>query len=83
MSKLLPQFTAIAASLLDEYIAKKRDERAAVVATAVDQVRALAEKDHLHVPPMVQKVCFTYLHSQLSFITSIEETGKLVPKQSS
>jgi hypothetical protein len=56
MSKLLPQFTAIAASLLDEYVAKKRDERATVLTSAVEQVKALAEKDNLHVPPMIQKV---------------------------
>lgn len=69
MSKLLPQFTAIAASLLDEYVAKKRDQRATVLASAVEQVKALAEKDNLHVPPMIQKVWFVIEHSQLLFIT--------------
>jgi hypothetical protein len=60
-----------------------RDERAAVLTSAVEQVKALAEKDGLHVPPMIQKVWLAILHSQLLFITSIAETGKLVPKQPS
>ena len=83
MSKILPQFTAIAASLLDDYVSKKRDQRAAVLTSAVEQVKALAEKDHLHVPLMIQKVWFAILHSQLLFITSIAETRKLVSKQPS
>jgi hypothetical protein len=56
MPKLLPQFTAIASSLLDGYVAKKRDERAAVITSAVEQIKALAEKDHLHVPPLIHRV---------------------------
>jgi hypothetical protein len=56
MHKLNPKFTAIAASLLDEYVAKKREEREAVVKSAVEQVKALAEKDGLHVPASLQKV---------------------------
>jgi hypothetical protein len=83
MSKLLPQFTAIAATLLDAYVAKKRDERAAILTSAVEQIKALAEKDHLVVPPMIEKVWFVMLHSQLLLITPNAETRKLVPKQPS
>jgi hypothetical protein len=56
MTKLNPKFTVIAASLLDEYVAKKREERAGVLKSAVEQVKALAEKDDLHVPASIQKV---------------------------
>jgi hypothetical protein len=83
MSKLHPKFTAIAASLLDEYVAKKRDGRAAVLTSAVEQVKALAEKDDMPVPASIQKVWSAMLHSQLLFITTTAETGKLVPKQPS
>jgi hypothetical protein len=56
MSKLNAKFSAIAASLLDQYAAKKREERAAVLQSAVEQVRALAAKDDMHVPASIQKV---------------------------
>jgi hypothetical protein len=81
MSKLSAQFTAITASLLDQYIAKKRDERAAVITSAVEQNRALGEKDHVHVPASIQKVWSALLHQQLMFISNIAESGKLVSKQ--
>jgi hypothetical protein len=56
MVKLNVQYAAVASSLLDEYVAKKRDQRAAVVANEVQQITTLAEKEGLLVPPFLHKV---------------------------
>jgi hypothetical protein len=73
MVPLNAQYTAIASSLLDDFIAKKRDERAAVVESAVQQITALAEKNGLQVPPFLHKVCSTLLHHHFHLRIGIAE----------
>jgi hypothetical protein len=74
MVQLNAQYTAIASSLLEDFIAKKRDERAAVVESAVQQITALAQKDGLQVPPFLHKVCSTVLHHYFHLMIRIAET---------
>jgi hypothetical protein len=56
MSRLHTKYIAIASSHLDDFVSKKRDERAAVVTAAMEEITTLAEKDGLPVPPFLQKV---------------------------
>jgi hypothetical protein len=59
MAPLNAKFTPVVKSLLEEYVAKKRDQRAAIVTSAVQQITSIAEKEGLQVPDLIAKVWLT------------------------
>jgi hypothetical protein len=67
MVRLNPKYTAVVLPLLNDYITKKRDERSAVVNTAVQQITAIAQEDGVNVPPFIQKVWLALPHNHLPF----------------
>ena len=51
------KYSPVLCALLDEFMAKKRDARADIVAAALQQITAIAEQESYDVPPFLSKVC--------------------------
>jgi hypothetical protein len=60
MFRLHPTFAAIALTLVDEYVSKKKDQRIAVVESAVQQITELGEKEGIPIPLFLHKVCVLF-----------------------
>jgi hypothetical protein len=80
MFRLHPQFAAIALNFVDEYVAKKKDARIAVVDSAVQQITELGEKEGIPIPVFLHKVCAMLLMSFVLTTSGFTEIGQLVYK---
>jgi hypothetical protein len=83
MPGLEGRYIPILKGYLDEYIAKKRDERAVVINQAAQAIEELAEKDKVQPPLFVHKVSTRSPAIAIDFTIFIPESTNLVPKSPS
>ena len=50
------KYTPILHGLMDQFVATKKDKRAAVVSDALQQITAVAEEERYDIPPLLSKV---------------------------